>query len=157
MSLQDLHKIQTTKSSWHDFVEYSIRTPFYTETKAKTQSLVEAIQLTLFHDYLSTFSEEEVKKFLSSPEAFHVSAESFVNILEGVRYSQEGYNERERAMFLGMLKSLLRENKPDPNEGVEELERYHFYRCIIRFCSDLDYILRVYEKYKTYISQGSGV
>ncbi|TGJ99211.1 hypothetical protein EHO59_15145 [Leptospira semungkisensis] len=157
MSLQDLHKIQTTKSSWQDFVEYSIQTPFYTETKAKTQSLVEAIQLTLFHDYLSTFSPEEVEKFLTDSEAFHSSANKFVNILEGVRYSQEGYNKRERAMFFGMLKSLLRENKPDPDGNLEGMERYHFYRCIIRFCSDLNYILRVYEKYKTYISQGSGV
>ncbi|MGJ4747267.1 hypothetical protein ACQV5M_12980 [Leptospira sp. SA-E8] len=157
MSLLELHKIQTTKSSWQDFVEYSIQTPFYTETKAKTQSLVEAIQLTLFHDYLSTFSAEEKSEFLSSPDAFQASAQKFVNILEGVRYSQSGYNQKERSLFLGMLKSLLKEHKVDENGERKELERYHFYRCIIRFCSDKDYIFRVYEKYKSYLSQGSGV
>ncbi|WP_040508270.1 hypothetical protein [Leptospira wolffii] len=156
MSLQELHKIRTTKASWQDFVEYSIHTPFYKETKEKTNSLVEAIQLTLFHDYLSTFSEEEKKMFLSSPGDFRASAEKFTNILEGVRYSPEGYNERERALFLGMVKSLLLEHKSSEGE-VSDMERYHFYRCIIRFCSNLDYIVRVYERYKAYISQGSGV
>ncbi len=156
MSIHELHKIQTTKSSWQDFVEYSIRTPFYTETKAKTNSLVEAIQLTLFHDYLSTFSPEEKETFLSSPESLRASAEKFVSILEGVKYSQEGYNRRERALFLGMFKSLLQEQKSKDNE-ILDMERYHFYRCIIRFCSNTEYIIRVYERYKSYISQGSGV
>lgn len=137
-------------------MEYSIQTPFYRETKVKTHSLVEAIQLTLFHDYLSTFSDAEKRDFLNSPDTFRASADKFVNILEGVRYSVEGYDRKERGLFLGMIRSLLLEQKSSEGE-IEDLERYHFYRCIIRFCSNLDYILRVYEKYKEYTSQGTGV
>ncbi|EQA43703.1 hypothetical protein LEP1GSC050_1395 [Leptospira broomii serovar Hurstbridge str. 5399] len=156
MSLKELHKIETTKSSWRDFVEYSIQTSFYKEAKEKTGSLVESIQLTLFHDYLSTFSEEEKYEYLSNEKEFLRSAVNFVNILEGARYAPEGYNAVERSLFLGMIKGLLREQLDGENQIVD-MERYHFYRCIIRFCSNLEYIERVYDRYKNYIAQVSGV
>ncbi|TGK14763.1 hypothetical protein EHO61_16985 [Leptospira fluminis] len=156
MSLKELHKIETTRSSWKDFVEYSIQTPFYREAKERTGSLVESIQLTLFHDYLSTFSPEERNRYLSDEQDFVRSARNFVNILEGTRYSPEGYNSRERSLFFGMIKGLLREQMDEENQ-IQDMERYHFYRCIIRFCSNLDYIHRVYERYKNYTAQGSEV
>ncbi|PJZ69451.1 hypothetical protein CH373_15245 [Leptospira perolatii] len=156
MNLKDLHRIETTKSSWKDFVEYSIGTPFYIQAKENTGSLVESIQLALFHDYLSTFSEEERRRYLSDETEFLRSAQAFVDILENTRYAKSGYNKSDRSLFLGMVKSLLKEYM-DSEGNVIDLERYHFYRCIVRFCSNLEYIHRVYDRFKTYNTSFSGV
>lgn len=151
-NLKELNTVQTTESSWRDFVEYSIGTDFYKRAIESTQDIQRAIDLTLLSDYLDTFSSDEKKKILEDRSVFMQFAQGFVSMLSETRFSHNGYNKTHRAYFLGMIKRLLQEQK-DSKGMVEDRERFLFYRSIVRFCSSVEYVTKVYEDYKSYLKE----
>ena len=86
----------------------------------------------------------------SDVEYFYKYAEGFINELAPYRYNQKSYIKTIRAAFLGKIKVLLREQK-DENGKIKNPDRYVFIRTIVHFCSSLDYIISVHDRYKEFL------
>ncbi|MCE9499079.1 MAG: hypothetical protein K8R21_00945 [Leptospira sp.] len=156
MNLNDLNTIKTTEDSWRDFVLYSISSDFFKEVRGRTSTIEEAISLTLFNNYLNTFPKEEQERLLNDKAAFMVYAKGFVEILSEYRFSKKSYDKSTRAGFLGMIKNLLREQKDSSGKMKDEV-KYTFYHSIVQFCSSLEFIELVYERYRAYIFQAQSI
>ncbi|MBE7411708.1 MAG: hypothetical protein L6Q54_04775 [Leptospiraceae bacterium] len=156
MNINDLNTIKTTEQSWRDFVTYSITSNFYQDVKKLSLSVQDAVELTLFNNYINTFSKDEQAKLLHDKEVFLVYAKGFVDILSEYRFNRSGYDTSIRSGFIGMIRNLLKEQK-DKNGKVLDIEKYRFFHSIVKFCSSLDYITEVYDRYKAFIQHSEGI
>ncbi len=156
MNLNDLNTIKTTEHSWRDFVTYSISSTFYQDVKKTSISIKDAIELTLFNNYINTFSKEEQIKLLNDKEMFLIYAKGFVDILAEYRFNKSGYDKGIRSGFIGMIRNLLKEQK-DKNGKILDIEKYTFFHSIVKFCSSLDYITEVYDRYRAFIQHAQDI
>ncbi len=55
-----------------------------------------------------------------------------------------------RSLFIGKIRTLLDEQK-GPGGAVLHKERYVFIRTLVRFCSSLEFIVKVHDEYKQFL------
>lgn len=148
LTIEKLNTVETSVQMWLDFCNESINSPFYRVVKEYTGDIEKAASLTLLRNYLSIFSPIERSRLESDVEYFYKYAKGFINELAPYRYSSEGYDREIRAAFISKIKTLLAaQRKEDPVHN----ERYIFIQTIVRFCSSLDYIIRVHDRYKQFL------
>ena len=67
-----------------------------------------------------------------------------------VRYRKSGYYDRDtRSLFLGKIKAVLRAQKEEGK--IIRPVRYLFLTHVVRFCSNLPFIIESYDMYKDYL------
>ena len=150
LKIAQLNTVETSVDTWTDFIEASMTSEFYDAALKHTTDLELAASLTLLHNYLSTFGEDEQRRIESNVEEFYKYAEGFINELAPFRYSQDGYDEDIRAAFIGKIRSLLAAQKDEAGKVIHE-DKYIFIRTLVKFCSSLDYIISVHDRYKQYL------
>lgn len=150
LDIDQLNTVDTSVQTWLDFVDASMTSGFYEVAYKRNHDAVEAAGFTLLRNYIGTFAPEERSRLESDVEYFYKYAEGFINELAPYRFNRKGYIRTVRAAFLGKIKQLLREQK-DENGKVKDPNRYVFIRTIVHFCSSLDYIVRVHDRYKEFL------
>lgn len=149
LTIDELNTVETSVSTWIDFIDGSMNSEFYKIALARGGNAEEAAALTLLHSYLSTFLHEERRKVEKDVELFYHYAKGFIDELAPYRYHAAGYHANIRASFMGKIKSLLAAQKK--NGKIVDRERYTFIRTIVKFCSSLDYIIRIHDRYKAFL------
>ncbi|MCB1171189.1 MAG: hypothetical protein KDK25_12675 [Leptospiraceae bacterium] len=153
MTIQDIARFQTVEASidsWMDFVEYALASDFYKEAVEKLGDPNRASRITLLWTYLNTFSEKDRRKAEEDPEFFLFYARGFIDELATCRYRKSGYYDRDtRSLFLGKIKAVLRAQKEDGK--IIRPVRYIFLTHVVRFCSNLPFIIESYDMYKDYL------
>lgn len=148
--IDELNTVETSVETWRDFIELSMNSEFYTLVRRHTGDNELAAALTLLRNYISIFSEEEQRRVENNVEEFYRYAQGFINELSPYRYSRSGYNDRVRSAFIGKIRTLLRGQK-EPSGRIINPERYTFIRTLVRFCSSLEYIISVHDRYKQFL------
>lgn len=153
MTVQDISRFQTVEASiesWMDFVEYALASDFYKEALEKLGDANRASRITLLWTYLNTFSERDRKKAEGDAEFFYFYAKGFIDELATCRYRKDGYYDRDtRSLFLGKIKAVLAAQK-EQGRMIRPI-RYLFLTHVVRFCSNLDFIIQSYDMYKDYL------
>ena len=150
LTIDQLNTVDTSVQTWLDFIEVSMASGFYETAYKRNRDAEEAAAFTLLRNYISTFAPEERSKLESDVEYFYKYAEGFINELAPYRFNKQGYVKNIRAAFLGKIKTLLREQK-DENGKIKDPDRYVFIRTIVQFCSSLDYIVKIHDRYKEFL------
>ncbi len=127
-----------------------METEFYQVALERTGDPREAAGLTLLRNYISTFAPDERERLESDVEYFYKYADGFIKELAAYRYSKSGYDSEVRALFFGKIRALLDEQKDDQGRVVDR-NKYEFIRSIVKFCSSLDHIIQVHDRYKTFL------
>ncbi|MBI3394842.1 MAG: hypothetical protein HY042_03310 [Spirochaetia bacterium] len=149
LHIEDLNTVETSVQTWMDFIEFSMKSDFYKLALERTGNVESAASLTLLNSYLRTFEESERERAVQDVEVFYGYAKGFISELAPYRYHKEGYKPDVRAAFMGKIRALL---AAQMSEGqVKDRERYTFIRTIVHFCSSLDYIIKVHDKYKQFL------
>ncbi|MBX7058261.1 MAG: hypothetical protein K1X75_09345 [Leptospirales bacterium] len=149
-SVEQLNTVETSVDGWRAFIEESMQSDFYRLARERTGSADQAAALTLLRNYLSTFSPQEQRKLETNVEEFYRYAQGFINELAPYRYSNSGYDQRVRSLFIGKIRILLAEQKDSEGQLVSP-ERYAFVRTLVRFCSSLQFIVQVHDDYKQFL------
>lgn len=149
MNIDELNTVETSVETWQLFIEGSIDSEFYQQAHA-IMSAEDAAALTLLRNYIATFSPDEQKKIEAEAEEFYHYAHGFIEELAPYRYNKAGYNGEVRAAFLAKIKTLL-QNQKDESGKIIFPRRYAFTKAIVKFCSSLDFIIKVHDRYKQYL------
>lgn len=153
MTNQDITRFQTVEASiesWMAFVEYALASDFYKEALEKLGDAGRASRITLLWTYLNTFSEKDRRRAEEDPEFFYFYARGFIDELATCRYRREGYYDHDtRSLFLGKIKAVLRAQMEEGK--VVRPVRYLFLTHVVRFCSNLSFIIESYDMYKDYM------
>ncbi len=150
LDIDQLNTVDTSVQTWLDFVDASMTSGFYDLAYARNHDAEEAAAFTLLRNYIGTFAPGERRRLESDVEYFYKYAEGFINELAPYRFNPKGYIRTIRAAFLGKIKILLREQK-DAAGKIKDANRYVFIRTIVRFCSSLDYIIEIHDRYKEFL------
>lgn len=150
LSLEKLNTVETSVEIWLDFVDVCMSSDFYEVAIERTHDHEKSAALTLLRNYLGTFEEGERKRIEDSPELFYHYANGFINELSPYRYKKDGYDKDIREAFLSKIKTLLSQQK-DKNGVIIHKDRYVFIRTIVKICSSLDYIIKIYDYYRKYM------
>ena len=145
----ELNTVETSLASWQDFIEASIASDFFKQSCELSQDIEKAASLTLLHQYINIFEEEARKKVLEDAEIFYEYAKGFIEELAPYRYNSKGYDARIRTLYLGKIRSLLREER-DQEGKIRNKNHYEFVRALVKFLSSLDYVIAAYDHYKEY-------
>ena len=153
MTVHDITRFQTVEASiesWMDFVEYALASDFYKEALDKLGDPNRASRITLLWTYLNTFSEKDRIRAEEDAEFFLFYARGFIDELATCRYRKEGnYDSETRSLFLGKIKAVLR---AQTEEGkIVRPVRYIFLTHVVRFCSNMTFIIESYDMYKDYM------
>lgn len=156
--IDELNTISTSIDTWLEFCDICLKSEFYDIAFKKTGNAQLAAALTLLHNYIHTFRPEERIRLENEDDYFYKYAESFINELAPFRYNKNGYNTKMRTRFLGKIRFLLVAQK-DEKGNIINKNQYEFIRAIVRFCSSLRYIIKVFSTYKKLFvgEQGSGI
>lgn len=150
LDIDQLNTVETSVQTWLEFVDASMTTGFYEIAYKRNQDPTEAAAFTLLRNYIGTFAPEERSRLESDVEYFYKYAEGFINELAPYRFNKKGYIRTIRAAFLGKIKTLLR-NQKDENGKIKDPDRYVFIRTIVHFCSSLDFIIQMHDRYKEFL------
>lgn len=142
--------VDSTLETWHDLIEFCIRSEFYNNCLENRYSKKIAAKMTVVWAYLLTFSYYDRIKLESDPEYFYQYASSFVRELAPFKYNKEGYDREGRAIFLKKIKSVLKALKRNKKDPLNE-DRYIFLEQIIRLFSKEEEFCEAYDLYKSYI------
>ena len=150
MNIEELNTVETSVETWLDFCKISMESEFYKVVLERSDDPARAAALTLFRNYISTFSEEERTRLESDVEYFYKYALGFIDELAPYRYNKGHYNQEVRAAFLGKIKALLAAQKNSEGELLDK-NQFEFIRTIVHFCSSLDFIIKIHDDYKTFL------
>jgi len=150
LKIDALNTVETSVETWLDFCEASMESDFYSTALERTDDPEAAAALTLLRNYLFTFNKEERARLEADVEFFYKYAEAFINELAPYRYTKDGYDGEIRSAFIGKIRTLLKAQKDESGRYLNE-EKYEFIRTIVRFCSSLDFIIKVYDIYKEFL------
>ncbi|MCB1173441.1 MAG: hypothetical protein KDK39_07750 [Leptospiraceae bacterium] len=149
MNIEELNTVETSVETWQEFVEYSMNSEFYQQALDRVGP-EKASAMTILHNYLLTFSAEEQAVIESDVHQFYKFAEGFIRELSPYRYNKNGYNNEVRSAFIGKIRQLLRRQK-DEQGRVQYPKKYIFIRNIVKFCSSLNFIIRIHDEYKQFL------
>ncbi len=150
LKLDELNTVETSVSTWQDFIDASMQSDFFCQAYEITGNIKKAASLTILDQYIRIFEESTSTEALEDEKVFYGYAKGFIEELAPYRYNKAGnYKADTRALFLGKIRKLLRQQKDKNNLLIDE-NRYEFIRVLIKFLSSLNYILQVYSSYKEY-------
>ena len=149
VNIDEWNTVETSVETSQEFIEGSIDSDLYQKDHA-VMSAEDAAALTLLHNYIATFSPEEQERIESDAEEFYRYAEGFIEELAPYRYNRQGYNAEVRTAFLRKIRTLLNNQKDDQGRIIWP-RRYAFTRAIVRFCSSLEFIIKIHDRYKKYL------
>lgn len=141
--------LETSVASWREFIEASMASDFFKQSYAISQDIEKAASLTLLHQYINIFEEDARKKVLQDVEVFYEYARGFIEELAPYRYNSKSYDAHIRSLYLGKIRSLLREERSRKGK-IRNRKHYEFVRTLVKFLSSLDYVVAVYDRYKEY-------
>lgn len=149
MNIDELNTVTTSVETWLDFIDFSMQSDFYKNCSSRIGP-EDAAAFTLLQNYIATFSPSEQKQIENDVHEFYRLAESFIRELSPYRYNKNGYNKTIRAAFIHKIKLLLNSQKDEKGKIIHR-EKYIFIRTIVKFCSSLNYIIFIHDKYKQYL------
>lgn len=153
MSATDIKQFQAVEASiesWMDFCEYALTSEYYKNALESVKDRETAARVTLLWTYLNTFSVNDRKMAEEEPEVFYRYATGFIDELAMARYRPQGYDKDTRAVFLGKIKKVLKAQK-GPDGELSNPDMFLFLKTIVRFCSNLDFIITSYDHYKDHM------
>ena len=150
MKIDELNTIETSVETWLEFCDFSMQSDFYKLVLEHTRDAAFSAALTIFRNYLNTFAPEEQERLQSDADYFYKYACGFIEELAPYRYNAGGYDEEIRGVFFGKIRKLLAAQKDDDGKLLNP-EKYEFIRTIVKFCSSLDFIVRIHDEYKQFL------
>jgi hypothetical protein len=145
-----IHAVDETLQSWMDYIRYCRDSDFYREAIRDGIPREEAAVLTLLWTYLNTFSLRDRQRIENDVELFYFYAQGFLKELSPFRYNRSGYDANMRAVFLGKIRSVLKEIKKAPDRKAAE-ETYMFLSALVRCTSSEEYIFQTCDLYRRYL------
>ena len=148
--------------SWMDFIHYCADSDFFQEARDRGLPLQDAAVLTLLWTYIGTFSLGDREEIENDVEKFYKYAKSFLDELSPFRYHSKDYDPAHRAMYLGRIRSVLKDFKnrgcnlhhgeySKMDAGISCAACYEFLSAIVRYTSSEDYIVKAYDLYRQYM------
>lgn len=150
MDIKQFQAVEASIESWLEFCNYALTSDYYKNALESMKNREKAARVTLLWTYLNTFSEKDRKLAEEDVELFYRYAKGFIDELAMARYRPGGYDRDTRAVFLGKIKSVLRAQKSEDG-NVHNEDMYLLLKNIVRFCSNLEFIIESYDLYKDHM------
>ena len=141
--------LEHSVEGWNTFIEEGLGSSFYRTAR----DIIEphsAADITLLKHYLDTFFPEDRERLEQDVEFFYRIAMGFIQELSPFRVGGSSYEPVCRAVFLGKIRSLLREER-DEKGHIKNPDHYLFLESTIRMCCSLNRIIGAWDRYREFM------